>query len=229
MLDKPNERISRKNTPILTMDHISVIRPAALKCPTDGELYAHGLSFQENTRLIKKYRPGETEKVIYHIYDVISELPFIDRYALAKGIVDASTNCVLVPTFKVNDEDDLNRLHKQFLSEGYEGSILRWGDEGYKVNGRSSHLLKYKDFLDETYKVVDVEPSDKNPEQGTVICQNDKGDRFGCGMKFSHAERELILLDKDLYIGQMAEVRFFEYTDGGIPRFPVCVGFRIDK
>jgi hypothetical protein len=48
-------------------------------------------------------------------------------------------------------------------------------------------------------------------------------------MKFSHFERKMILEMKHEYIGQMAEVRFFEYTDGGIPRFPVCVGFRLDK
>jgi hypothetical protein len=38
-----------------------------------------------------------------------------------------------------------------------------------------------------------------------------------------------MLAMKGEYIGQTAEVRFFEYTDGGIPRFPVCVGFRLDK
>jgi hypothetical protein len=48
-------------------------------------------------------------------------------------------------------------------------------------------------------------------------------------MKFSHAEREEILINKENYIGKKAEIRFFEYTDGGIPRFPVCVGFRLDK
>ena len=49
---------------------------------------------------------------------------------------------------------------------------------------------------------------------------------FNCGMKFSHAEREEILANKEKYIGKKAEVRFFEYTDGGLPRFPICYGFR---
>jgi hypothetical protein len=48
-------------------------------------------------------------------------------------------------------------------------------------------------------------------------------------MKFSHEERELILTNKHEYIGQVAEIRFFEYSEEGIPRFPVCVGFRLDK
>lgn len=42
-LDTPNGKISRKNTPIKTMDHIVVKRHDDLTVITDGELYAHGL------------------------------------------------------------------------------------------------------------------------------------------------------------------------------------------
>ena len=75
---------------------------------------------------------------------------------------------------------------------------------------------------------MDIVPSEKNPLQGVVHCISGNG-TFGCGMKFSHKEREEILANKDHYIGQTAEIRFFEYTDDGVPRFPVCVGFRLDK
>ena len=47
-------------------------------------------------------------------------------------------------------------------------------------------------------------------------------------MKFSYKEREEILKNKKDYIGRTAEIRFFEYTDDGLPRFPVCYGFRND-
>lgn len=49
------------------------------------------------------------------------------------------------------------------------------------------------------------------------------------GMKFSHGEREKWLKFKKDYIGKTAEIRFFEYSEDGIPRFPVCVGIRLDK
>lgn len=226
-LDTINGKISRKNTPIDTMDHIVVKRPGLTKFAVDGELYAHGLSFQENMKLIKKLRP-ESKKVIFHIYDVVSELPFIDRYALLKAVIDSSENVEIVETYKVTSIEEVKKYHSKFISEGYEGTMIRWGNEGYKINGRSSNLLKYKEFIDITAKVVDVVPSDKNPEQGVVHCEY-KGQTFGCGMKFSHSEREEILLNKKDYIGKTAEIRFFEFTDDGVPRFPVCVGFRIDK
>jgi DNA ligase-1 len=227
-LDLLSGKISRKNKPITTLDHIKVVRPGNMVTPVDGEAYAHGLSFQENMKLIKKYRPGQTEKVQFHVYDTVSELSFIDRLLLLNVIAAESENVQLVPTYKVHSVEDVKKYHAEFLSQGYEGTMIRWGTEGYKVNGRSSNLLKYKDFLDLSCTVVDVIPSEKSPEQGVVHCiHNNK--TFGCGMKFSHSNREEILTNKKKYIGQKAELRFFEFTDGGIPRFPVCVGFRLDK
>lgn len=230
-----NKKVSRKNTPIENMDHIKVeqklITPdrEVVYYVTDGELYLHGEGFQTNMALIKKYREGFSEQVKYHIYDIISDEPFYKRTKIARYLAQNSENCEVVPTIEVSSEEEIRDHHKLFLAAGYEGTIIRWGEEGYHINKRSSNLLKHKEFIDEAYKIIDIEPSDKNPEQGVIICETNDGKRFGCGMKFSHEEREEMLTNKENYIGQIAEVRFFEFTDDGIPRFPVCVGFRLDK
>jgi len=224
--------ISRKGKPIETVNHIiATIEKIGLEnAVLDGELYAHGKTFQENMRIIKKYREGETEAVCFNIYDVIEDKPYEARYrAISLFCQVANTPTLsLVDCYKITAEDQISEWHGKFLEDGYEGSIIRHGLDGYAVNKRASQLLKYKDFIDIACEVIDVVPSDKNPEQGVVHCKNDVG-TFGCGMKFSHAEREDILTNKSDYIGQTAEIRFFEYTDDGLPRFPVCVGFRLDK
>jgi len=229
---KDSTMMSRKGKEIDTMGHIQAeLDTLSYANILDGELYAHGCSFQENMKMIKKYVPGETEKVMYHVYDMVLPGSFANRYAMLINIVADVPNIELVPTFKVESEADVKKYHQEFLAAGYEGTIVRWGDAGYKVNGRSSNLLKYKDFIDEVYEVVDVLPSDKNPEQGVVHCKLPDGRTFGCGMKFSHKEREDILNNKADYIGKMSETRFFEFSDEGVPRFPICFGFRliIDK
>lgn len=199
----------------------------------DGELYAHGISFQENMKLIKKYRPEQTEQVKYHVYDLISDLPFPQRYLKLHALVQGMDHIHIVHTARVDNLEQLNEYHQQFLAEGYEGTMVRHSDEGYQVNKRSSQLLKYKDFLDEAYECVDIIPSEARPEQGVVVCKMTTKagteETFNCGMKFSHLQREQLLKNKGEYIGEMAEIRFFEFTDAGIPRFPVCVGFRLDK
>ena len=229
--------MSRTGKSIDTLGHIVLagLDDAIL----DGELYAHGISFQENMKLIKKYRPHLTEQVKYHVYDIVMDAPFEYRYRSLCYLLAKinNPNIEVVTTVLVNNMDDINHYHQHFISLGYEGTMIRHSDEGYAVNKRSSQLLKYKDFLDEVYVVVDVVPSESRPEQGVVVCSKkmeQAGDNvwvqnFNCGMKFSHAEREEILANKQNYIGKFAEIRFFEYTDGGLPRFPVCVGFREDK
>ena len=226
--------ISRKNVEIDTMKHISETLTGM--GVLDGELYAHGLSFQENMKLIKKLRSNSWE-VKYHVYDFVSNKPFEERLALLKKAIEGNESIIkLVPTYLISDEEQLKEYHERFLGEGYEGTMVRWGDEGYKINGRSSNLLKYKDFEDITATIKDVVPNDADPTHGSFIFDwegakgHPLGDNIlGCGMKFSHAEREEILTNKNNYIGQTAELRFFEYSDTGVPRFPVCVGLRLDK
>ena len=224
------QMISRKGKPIDTMPHIqAALNETGCADWLDGELYAHGLSFQENMRIIKKNREG-SDQVVYHVYDmVLPNLPFSERYIILSKLVKMNKCIELVPTYECENEADLKDHHKQFLAQGYEGTILRHSDTGYAVHKRDAQLLKYKDFLDQVYEVVDVVPSEKNPEQGVVHCKLVDGRTFGCGMKFSHKEREEMLVNKADYIGQMAEIRFFEFSEDSIHRFQVCHGFRLYK
>ena len=221
--------ISRKNREIDTIKHINI--PSHLKL--DGELYAHGLSFQENMKLIKKYGEGETELIQYWVYD----LPQQNGGFNIRGLVLAEiieelklSNVKLVPTYKVHNKEELKEIHARFLSDGFEGTMVRTNcDTPYEYNKRSDSLLKYKDFIDKAYTIVDIVPSEKIPTHGVVMCEMDNGIRFKCGMKVSHEVREDMLRNKAEHIGQTAEVRYFELTDDGVPRFPVYVGTRLDK
>lgn len=222
---------SRKNKVIETMSHISETIENVDHPILDGELYAHGESFQRNMELIKKYREGESENIKYHVYDMISPtLSFINRYALLREFIERFNppNIELVPTFRINSKEELLEKHKEFLEQGYEGTMVRHSNTPYESNKRSYSLLKFKDFQDIACVIIDVQASEKRPDQGVFICKLENGIEFGCGMKFSHEQRAEFLTNKDKYIGEIAEVRFFEYSDEGVPRFPVVYGLRID-
>lgn len=221
---------SREGTIIDTVPHlVEALKDVTLHL--DGEIYAHGLSFQENMRLIKKIRP-ESTAVDFHVYDIVSDEPYwkrqqiLEQFCLSRPY--PNLNIVLVPTYKVTSVEKLKDLHAKFIGQGYEGSILRWGSVPYKPNGRSSNLLKYKDFLDLALEIKDIEPANQRPEWAVPVFDYN-GKEFRAGMKFSHAEREEILRNKQNYIGKVAELRFFEWTEDEIPRFPVMVGIRLDK
>lgn len=225
--------LSRDGKVIQNMDYIiqdlSTLKEDVI---LDGELYAHGLSFQENMKLIKKLS-DDTKKIKYHIYDLVSDKPFKDRKV--RHYVKKLFTALEVSTYEIKNEATLKEIHQSNLFNGYEGSIIRWGNDGYKINGRSSNLLKYKDFQDITATIIDIIPNDAIPTHGTPVLKfiNKKMSNteftFKAGVKMSHADREELLLNRDFYIGKTAEIRFFEYTDDGIPRFPVMVGIRLDK
>ena len=107
--------------------------------------------------------------------------------------------------------------------------MLRTGINGYQINKRTSDLLKYKDFKDIDLKIIDITANETSIKQGTPWVEY-KGNKVKCGVKMSHEDREDLLTNKNLYIGQIANVRYFEETDGGNSlRFPVMIGIHGDR
>lgn len=230
--------MSRAGKEIDTMDHIKKeienITSFESNFILDGELYAHGLSFQDNMKLIKKVRP-ETVNVMYHVYDMVdTDKVYSDRLNMLRAVCIAlqgnnpNSKIVSVETTLIGSPQMLTVIHGKNLADGYEGTMVRHGDSGYEINKRSNSLLKFKDFLDLACEIMDVEPSDARPDQGVVICKH-MGQLFRANAKMSHEERRELLTNKQDYIGKTAEIRYFEMTDGGLPRFPVFVGVRLDK
>jgi ATP-dependent DNA ligase len=197
----------------------------------DGELYAHGLSFQENMKIIKKYRQNESEQVKHHVYDIVHpDFSFSQRYNILVEYINKykPKHIELVPTYIINSKEELIAKHAEFLAAGYEGTMIRWGDEGYKANGRSSNLLKYKDFQDIDAVIIDITPAEQRPEWGVPTLEYN-GKIFRAGLRYSHEDKKEFLTNKDKYIGKIANIKFFEYTDDGLPRFPIMVGIHEDR
>lgn len=229
--------VSRKGKKIETVNHITIplVRSdneIVFDAWLDGELYSHGEDFQTNMRLIKKYRENETERIKYHVYDIYipnTDYTYTQRHKILTDACKYANDTVEVVPYKIaNNEDELKAIHTEYLNQGYEGTMIRIDDCNYELDKRSDSLLKYKDFIDNTYQIVEIIPNEKTPTQGTVVCKLNNG-TFKCGMKMSHKDREELLTNKDKYIGSTAEVRYFETSQDGVPRFPVCVGIRLDK
>ena len=238
--------ISRQGKDVNNMEHIeaNLASVDVGNIVLDGELYCHGRSFQENMKLIDKYREGESELILFRVYDVMVDKPYNERFEIIKDIVPNFSVCRLIEQVNISSEEELVTYHKTNVAEGYEGTIVRHGDDGYKVNGRSSSLLKYKDFFDLAVKVVDIIPMEKRPEQGKVVCELEGGGTFKANLKMSFKEREEVLINKENYIGMTAEIRYTEYNDPSeakdkdgnllgfivqLPRIATCHGFRLDK
>ena len=116
--------------------------------------------------------------------------------------------------------EEINKYHTQFLEEGFEGTIVRMNLGPYE-NKRSKQLLKYKNFQDAEFLILDVTPGLGNRSEcaGRLVCQI--GDKtFGCSMTGTVEFMKEVLDNKDQVIGKYATVKYFEMTPDGVPRFP---------
>lgn len=116
----------------------SVVHPGVV---LDGELYAHGLSFQEIEArcAVKRIGPHDSAVVIdYHAFDIISRDDTEARQITLSQIYQP-----WVAVCKVHNRSDLNTYMNTFIEYGYEGMILRAYGAPY-VHARTPLLIKVK-------------------------------------------------------------------------------------
>ena len=199
----------------------------------DGELYSDTLTFQEIVSLVKQetLKKGAEEKQLqikFHIYDLINEMPYEQRYANLQMLFNKYKfkHLVFVKTDMCESEERMKELHAAYVAEGYEGIMLR-NKAGLYKNSRSADLQKYKEFFDDEYEVVDYKEGE-GLEEGCVlwVCKTPEDKLFSCRPRGTREDRVELFKNGDKYVGKKLTVRFQEKTTDGLPRFPVGITFR---
>ena len=200
----------------------------------DGELYNHKLKndFEKIISLVRKQKPTADDildaqhLVQYHVYDYFDGVKY-DSYKtrmqklVTSDIYDAQIK--YVPAKLVDSYNYARDIHATFLSEGYEGSIIRL--DGLYKHGRSYDLMKFKDFSDTEATIIGYELG-KGKRQGTLgkfLMLDDEGVEFGCppGKGYTYKDLANMLLKVNDYIGQRATFTYFQRTKAGSYRHPL--------
>ena len=202
----------------------------------DGEIYVPG-TFQQNTRLVTKYRPGISEQLVFNVYDVIDRdnlnEPFSGRlsnlYWLEQQIQAASNKPPLgiVSTVVANSEEQVYAFQKQFVNDGFEGAIVRLEQGAYQYGARSMDLLKVKSFKDKEFPIIGHKDGVGKFQSAVIwVCRMEDGKTFDVVPRGTMEERRQWFQEGEAHYGEMLNVRYFETTEDGIPRFPVGAGIR---
>ena len=200
----------------------------------DGELYNHELKndFEKIISLVRKQKPTADDRldarhlVQFHVYDYFDGVMY-DSYKtrmqqlVTSDIYDAQIK--YVPAKLVDSYNYARDIHTTFLSEGYEGSIIRL--DGLYKHGRSYDLMKFKDFSDTEATIIGYETG-KGKREGTLgkfIMQDDDGVEFGCppGKGYNYKDLANILNNIGDYIGKRATFTYFQRTQAGSYRHPL--------
>jgi len=210
----------------------------------DGELYLHGATFQEITKLVKKLRT-ESVNIEYHVYDVPragnysghgewkDRKTVLNDFAHRCVTADSCKSVKIVRTDFAAHEGDVYELQSEYLEEGYEGAIVRERDGEYRFGYRSNKLLKVKNFMDDEYEIIGF-TTGVGRFDGCIIwiCgtwNDDEWVEFKVVPQGTMEERQETYKNADKYIGEHLKVKYFELTDDNIPRFPVGLGIRLTE
>lgn len=195
----------------------------------DGEVILPGnRPLQESARAIKKFRP-ESRELLYIVYDIVMPNDsYESRFTMLEFLeVFFPKNVQLIRTEVANNEAELFCWHAEFVKMGYEGTIVRWGDGTYLSGHRSSNLLKYKDFQDSEWPIVDIEEGVGSFEgHGIFVCETSDGKRFKATPEGTMEYRKEIWNNREWYIGRWATIRYQSLSEDGIPIFPVGLDVR---
>ena len=199
----------------------------------DGELYNHKLKhdFEKIISLVRKQKPTaddrlEAKKLVqFHVYDYIDGVYNSYRIRMHNlGVSNLySPSIQYVQAYKVNNYDESRIYHKDFLNQGYEGSIIRL--DGLYKHGRSYDLMKFKDFSDTEATIIGYELG-KGKREGTLgkfLMIDDDDNEFGCppGKGYNYKDLADMLKNIDDYIGKRATFTYFQRTNAGSYRHPL--------
>jgi DNA ligase-1 len=198
----------------------------------DGELYTDKeFDFNKIISCVKKTKPTlddlnkSKEYIKYFIYDLASDdNSFNIRYNTLKNMFDKKQfpiTCVLANIDIIQNESEINKYHDQYVSEGFEGQIIRILEGKYE-NKRSKFLLKNKVFNDDEFIIIGVKEGlgKLSGKVGKLVFQN-----FESAVNGEHSYLEELWNKKDKLIGLTATVRYFGLTttDIPVPRFPKVI------
>ena len=227
---------------IHTIDFPLTVQPKfdGIRCLTDGEngdfivdgelILPEGFALQDTVSAAKKYRDNLSPKLLYRIYDIVApDLCYTERYELCKKIVADTNNpqVILAPAHVIETHEEIYPLHEKFVSEGWEGTMLRLHGHGYKINQRTNQLLKLKDFLEEEFKVVNViDGKGKFVGASIFLCETPEGKIFETSPIGTMEYRKELFQKKHEVIGTYWTVRFQAYTKDKIPQFGRAINQR---
>lgn len=226
--------MSRTNKPFTTLDFmLDDVRELFGDHSPDGELYIHGVALQNIVSLVKR-KQERSRNLKWMIYDLAEpDMTYEERRALLQDLFDGyktkyghdPVHLELALSIKVTSPAEFEDMNRQFVSEGYEGTIGRVPNAEYRFNKRGIALYKYKAFTDSEFTIVG---SDKevyyDPKTGTHqdlilwVCSTEDGHRTfrvrPCG---SVSERAEYYEHRGDYVGKMLTVRYLELSLDGVP------------
>lgn len=211
----------------------------------DGEIYKHGWSLQKISGEARKCETmNGSDDLEFYIYDVmLPNISFENRLSILKNIKSElnlefnpsrvwekeDLRMQIVPQERISGYDNIKKLHDQYVSEGWEGVVIRDPNKEYGFGKRTNAMIKIKEYRDDCFKVVGIEYGLRPIEDMVFILITKNGKTFKA-KPFGDLQQKTEYYNNfnEKYLNKIGECKFFYYSDDGVPLQPNFKCFRDD-
>lgn len=228
----PNENfilLSSEENVIFSVPHINqALKDQRLKnVELDGELYHHGMSFEEITsrtsRTVNIH--NDFRQIQFHIFDIVENESQLQR-TIDLERLHLREPLIKSPYWLCESLDSIMKVYNEILVCGYEGIIVRHINAPY-VRKRSTLVMKFKPKQEDIYRIkgwkeeIDIYGNSKG-QLGALICDSGDGNEFSVGTGFTEEARRSLWDRREELVGKSCKVAYQHITSGNrVPRFPI--------
>jgi len=166
-----------------------------LKAELDGELYCHGMDFDEISSIVSRtvnVHPNH-QAIQLHVFDIVNDQPQMRRMVLIDALRGLSPYIQIAPFWLCEDLEDVMRAYDKILNLGYEGIIVRHFQAPYQRK-RSTMVMKFKPKKEDIYEItgwreeytIDGEPKGR---LGSIEFKSQEGDIGSAGSGLTDKDR----------------------------------------
>ena len=211
----------------------------------DGECYRHGYSLQQLNSVARTQVIAVDYGVLqFYWYDIVdlnsdvtARINKINELASTLNLTfnperefkSGELRIQLVPHVEVSGWDNIEKLHNEYVSEGWEGLVIRLQTSLYGPNKRTNDWIKVKMYKQDTYKVIGIEQGLRHYDDMVFILETKEGKQFKA-KPFGDRNQKIEYTDnfEEKYKDHLGDVKYFYYSDEGTPLQPSFIAFRPD-
>lgn len=211
----------------------------------DGEIYKHGWTLQELSGEARRCQTVTgSDDLEFWVYDImVPNIPFEERLVkmqefekeLCKDRIfeftpeweEGELRLQFLPHVKAKGLANIDKLHDVYTDEGFEGAVFRDPSKEYGFGKRDNRMLKRKKFQDAEFKIAGITEGLREEDMCFLMALED-GRTFNAKPLGSRELKQKYRQNIDKIIGKMGTVKFFYYSDDGIPTLPVFKHIRPD-
>lgn len=211
----------------------------------DGEIFKAGLSLNRISGICRSQQTVDDGKDLqFYWYDIVDlEQPFSERWKTMnewskelqlsdfdpyKHFSGSDLHIQFLPQEIVKGFDNMKKLHDEWVSEGWEGAVIRNPDSVYKPGSRGNDWIKIKVYQDAEYPIVGLSEGLRE-EDMCFILETPNGQQFNCKPMGDREQKQWYREHIDELIGKNLTIKYFEMSGvngSEVPQQPIGLTIR---